>query len=68
VLVIGVDDNAQLHPVELKGLKERTDQVARDRIDEPLDVRIEVISATSDSTKDYLLVLGSSAAVHELAA
>jgi hypothetical protein len=33
VLIIGIDDNAQLTPVDLHGLRERIDQVARDLVD-----------------------------------
>lgn len=55
VLIIGVDDNAHLTPVDFRGLRERIDQVARDLIDEPLHVRIETIPG-ADPRKGYLLV------------
>jgi hypothetical protein len=61
VLVIGVDDNdktipPKLTPVDLNGLKERVDQVARSIPDPPIDVRTDVISTTGDRAKGYLLV------------
>ncbi len=56
VLIIGVDDNAQLTPVDLHGLRERIDQVARDLIDEPLHVRVDTIPTAADPAKGYLLV------------
>ena len=55
VLIIGVDDNAHLTPVDFRGLRERIDQVARDLIDEPLHVRIETIPG-ADPREGYLLV------------
>jgi hypothetical protein len=50
VLVIGVDDNdkaiaPKLTPVDLNGLKERVDQVARSIPDPPMHVRTDAISA-----------------------
>jgi hypothetical protein len=56
VLIIGVDDNAQLTPVDLQGLRERIDQVARDLVDEPLHVRIDTIPTAVDPATGYLLV------------
>jgi hypothetical protein len=41
--------------VDLAGLRERIDQVARDLIDEPLHVRVDTIP-TADPAKGYLLV------------
>jgi hypothetical protein len=62
VLVIGVDDKdksqpPKLTPVDLHGLRERIDQVARDHPAPPLHVRIETIPATADRTKGYLFVV-----------
>jgi len=56
VLILGVDDNAQLAPVNLQGLRERVDQVARSLVDEPLHVRIDTIPTAADPAKGYLLV------------
>jgi hypothetical protein len=61
VLVIGVDDNdktipPKLTPVDLDGLKERVDQVARSIPDPPMHVRTDAISTTGDRAKGYLLV------------
>jgi hypothetical protein len=56
VLIVGVDDSAQLTPVDLQGLRERIDQVARDLVDEPLHVRIDTIPTAADPSKGYLLV------------
>jgi hypothetical protein len=61
VLVIGVDDNdktipPKLTPVDLNGLKERVDQVARSIPDPPMHVRTDAISASGDRAKGYLLV------------
>ncbi len=56
VLIIGVDDNAQPTPVDLHGLRERIDRVARDLIDEPLHVRIDPIPTAADPSRGYLLV------------
>jgi hypothetical protein len=68
VLIIGVDDNAQLTPVDLHGLRERIDQVARDLVDEPLHVRIDTIPTAADPAKGYLLVTvpPSSTAPHQV--
>jgi hypothetical protein len=56
VLIIGVDDDAQLAPVHLQGLRERIDRIARDLVDEPLHVRIDTIPTAADPGKGYLLV------------
>jgi hypothetical protein len=56
VLIIGVDDDAHLTPVDLQGLRERIDQVARDLVDEPLHVRIQTIPTAADPSKGYLVV------------
>jgi hypothetical protein len=60
-LVIGVDDNdksvpPKLTPVDLNGLKERVDQVARSIPDPPMHVRTDSISTPGDRTKGYLFV------------
>jgi hypothetical protein len=60
VLVIGVDDNdktvpPKLTPVELDGLKERVDQVARSDPDPPMHVRTELI-CIAGTTRGYLFV------------
>jgi hypothetical protein len=62
VLIVGVDDNdktrpPQPTPVELEGLPERIDQIARSVIDEPLHVRIQYIPAVGQLGKGYLLVI-----------
>jgi hypothetical protein len=62
VLVIGVDDNdktlpPQMTPVQLDGLKERIDQVARSLIDQPLHVRIQIIAAAGQPGRGCLLVV-----------
>jgi hypothetical protein len=61
VLVIGVDDNdktipPKLTPVDLNGLKERVDQVARSIPDPPMLVRTDAIFIPGDRAKGYLLV------------
>jgi hypothetical protein len=61
VLVIGVDDNdktipPKLTPVDLNGLKERVDQVARSIPDPPMHMRTDAISTPGDRAKGYLLV------------
>lgn len=60
VLVIGVDDNdktipPKLTPVDLDGLKERVDQVARCIPDPPMHVGTDEISPPG-ATRGYLLV------------
>jgi Putative DNA-binding domain len=60
VLVIGVDDNdktvpPRLTPVDLDGLKERVDRVARSIPDPPMHVRTEPIYI-ADTTRGYLFV------------
>src|SRR6266545_4691666 len=62
VLVIGVDEGDEttppsLTPVDLAGLPERTEQVAANRIDEPLHVRVETIPAAGQPGKGYALVI-----------
>ena len=61
VLVIGVDDNdkaiaPKLTPVDLNGLKERVDQIARCIPDPPMHVRTDAISTPGDRTTGYLFV------------
>jgi hypothetical protein len=74
VLVVGVDDNdktrpPQLTPVDLDGLPERVDQIARSLVDEPLHVRIQVLEAAGQPGKGYLLVVvpPSPSAPHQVA-
>lgn len=62
MLVIGVDDNdksapPKLTPVDLNGLKERVDQVARSIPDPPMHVRTDAISTPGDRTRGYLFVM-----------
>jgi hypothetical protein len=56
VLIIGVHDNAQLTQVDLHGLRERIDQIARALVDQPLHVRIDAIPTATDPSRGYLLV------------
>jgi hypothetical protein len=61
VLVVGVDDNdktipPKLSPVDLDGLKERVDQVARSIPDPPMHVDTDEISTAGDPTTGYLFV------------
>jgi predicted HTH transcriptional regulator len=58
-LIIGIserDDTLKLEPVELKGLKERIEQVAQSRVDPPLFVQVREIRS-SDPQKGYLVVV-----------
>jgi hypothetical protein len=62
VLVIGVDEGDKttppsLTPVDLAGLPERIEEVAANRIDPPLHVRVETIPAAGQPGKGYLLVI-----------
>jgi hypothetical protein len=62
VLVIGVDEGDEttppsLTPVDLPGLPERIEEVAANRVDKPLHVRIQTIPATAQPGKGYLLVI-----------
>jgi hypothetical protein len=62
VLIIGVDEGDEttppsLTPVDLAGLPERIEQVATNRIDPPLHLRIQTIPATGQPGKGYLLVI-----------
>jgi hypothetical protein len=62
VLIIGVDDNDQTKPpqltsVDLEGLPERLDRIARSLIDEPLHVRTQTIDAPGQPGTGYLLVI-----------
>jgi hypothetical protein len=57
VLIVGVDDDGQLTPVELAGQRERIDQIARAIPDPPMHVRVQEIPAPSQPGKGYLLVI-----------
>jgi hypothetical protein len=57
VLIVGVDDDGQLTPIELAGQRERIDQIARTIADPPMHVRIEEIPAAGQPGKGYLLVI-----------
>jgi hypothetical protein len=57
VLIVGVDDDGQLTPIELAGQRERIDQIARTIPDPPMHVRIEEIPAAGQPGKGYLLVI-----------
>ena len=62
VLVIGVDEGDEttrpsLTPVDLAGLPERIEEVAANRIDPPLHVRVETIPAAGQPGKGYVLVI-----------
>jgi hypothetical protein len=61
VLVIGVDDKdksapPRLTPVDLDGLKERVDQVARWIPDPPMHVHTDPVTTAGDLTRGYLFV------------
>jgi hypothetical protein len=61
VLVIGVDEGdattpPSLTPVDLADIPERIEQVAANRVDPPLHVRIQTIPAAGQAGKGYLLV------------
>jgi hypothetical protein len=51
------DDPPSLIPIDLAGLSERIEQVAANRADPPLRVRIQTIPTASQPTKGYLLVI-----------
>jgi hypothetical protein len=57
-ILVGVTDARPpaLSPFELRGLGERVAQVARQRCDPPLTVRIREIAAESDPRKGYLVI------------
>jgi hypothetical protein len=62
VLIIGVDDKdktkpPQLTPVDLEGLPERLDQIARTVVDEPLHIRHQTIEAPGEPGKGYVLLI-----------
>jgi hypothetical protein len=62
VLAIGVDEGDEttppsLTPVEFADLPERIEQVAANRVDPPLHVRIQTILAAGQPGKGYLLVI-----------
>jgi hypothetical protein len=62
VLIIGVDEGdgttpPSLTPVDLPELSERIEEVAANRVDPPLHVRIQTIRATGQPGKGYLLVI-----------
>jgi len=61
-LVVGVDEGDEttppsLTPVDLAGLPERIEEVAANRIDPPLHVRVETIPAAGLPSKGYVLVI-----------
>jgi hypothetical protein len=61
VLIIGVDEGDETTPpsltaVDLAGLAERIEEVAANRVDPPLHVRVQTIPAVSQPGKGYLLV------------
>ncbi len=61
-LIIGVDEGDEttppsLTPIDLAGLPERIEQVATNRIDPPLHVRIQTIPAAGQPGKGYLVVI-----------
>lgn len=60
-VILGVAEDKQTgalvtHPIVLKGLKERIDQVARNRVDPPLAVRITEIRSAADPTVGHVVV------------
>jgi hypothetical protein len=62
VVVVGVDEGDKttppsLTPVDLAGLPERIEEVAANRVDPPLHVRIQTIPAAGQPGKGYLLVI-----------
>jgi Putative DNA-binding domain len=57
VLIVGVNDDGQLTPIQLAGQRERIDQIARTIPDPPMHVRIEEIPAAGQPAKGYLLVV-----------
>jgi hypothetical protein len=57
VLIVGVNDDGQLTPIQLAGQRERIDQIARTIPDPPMHVRIEEIPAAGQPGKGYLLVV-----------
>jgi hypothetical protein len=62
VLIIGVDEGDEttpptLTPVDLADLPERIEQVAANRIDPPLHVRVQTIPAAGQLGKGYVLVI-----------
>jgi hypothetical protein len=61
-LIIGVDEGDEttppsLTPVALAGLPERIEEVAANRVDPPLHVRIQTIPAAGQPGQGYLLVI-----------
>ena len=59
-LLIGVDEDKKarsfsVHPIDLNGAVERVEQIAANRIDPPLSIRVSEI-ATADGTHGYLFV------------
>src|SRR3989442_1354138 len=58
-LIVGVDEDTEppsLHPVALAGLAERVEQVARSIVDQPLELRTDVVSASSQADRGYLVI------------
>jgi hypothetical protein len=74
LLIYGVEETSgtqpsKLKPFDLRGIKERIDQVTKATVDEPLHVRVVEIPSGSDSSKGYLVVVvpPSPAAPHMVA-
>jgi hypothetical protein len=57
VLIVGVNDDGQLTPIQLAEQRERIDQIGRTIPDPPMHVRIEEIPAAGQPGKGYLLVV-----------
>lgn len=56
-ILFGVDEKRKsLHPIDLSGLKERVDNVARSSIDEPLYIQTFEIPSNNQPELGYLLV------------
>lgn len=56
-ILVGVDEeNDALHPLELSGLKERIDQIARNGVDEPLYVQVDEIPSIQQPGLGYALI------------
>lgn len=56
IIIVGVTDRpARLAPLALGGMRERVEQVARDRVDPPLSVRVREIPS-EDLERGYLVI------------